>query len=341
MGYQESGAASVTRSLPSVRAVTPRDLIEVLAKGVEDFRAMPTHIIFPSFIYPVVALVIAWVTFKDDLLPLLYAIVTGLALIGPFAAIGVYGLSRRREEGLDVTWSHAFDLPGAHSLRAILALGLCLLAIFAIWIVAAQSIYVAYFSDASPESIGSLVQRVVTTEAGHRMILIGNLVGFLFAAAAFAMSVLSFPLLMDRNISAMAAASISITSVRRNPLTMAMWGLIVAGVLLIGSLPLFVGLAVAIPVLGHSTWHLYRKVVVAELPPRKQPSHDPRARRYAAGSPAVLFPVYGQEPGSIASLRRAPMASEPQPAPATRHPSVPVWMRRIDEAKGPSAPGRG
>jgi uncharacterized membrane protein len=236
-----------------MRAITPRDLIKVLGKGVEDFRAMPTHIIFPSFIYPVVALVIAWVTFKDDLLPLLYAIVTGLALIGPFAAIGVYGLSRRREEGLDVTWSHAFDLPGAHSLCAILALGLCLLAIFAIWIVAAQSIYVAYFSDASPESIGSLVHRALTTKAGHRMIVIGNLVGFLFAAAAFAMSVLSFPLLMDRNISAIAAASISISSVLRNPLTMATWALIVAGVLLIASLPLFVGLAVAIPVLGHST----------------------------------------------------------------------------------------
>jgi uncharacterized membrane protein len=127
MGYQESGAASVTRSLPSVRAVTPRDLIEVLAKGVEDFRAMPTHIVFLSLIYPVVALVIAWVTFKDNLLPLLYAMVTGLALIGPFAAIGIYGLSRRREEGLDAAWNHAFDLPGAHSLRAILALGLCLL----------------------------------------------------------------------------------------------------------------------------------------------------------------------------------------------------------------------
>ena len=114
MGYQESvGAASATRSLPSVRAVTPRDLIEVLAKGVEDFRAMPTHIVFLSFIYPVVVLVIAWVTFKDDLLPLLYAMVTGFALIGPFAAIGIYGLSRRREEGLDPTWNHAFDLWGA------------------------------------------------------------------------------------------------------------------------------------------------------------------------------------------------------------------------------------
>jgi uncharacterized membrane protein len=325
-----------------MRAVTPRDLIEVLGKGVEDFRAMPTHIIFLSFIYPVVALVIVWATFKDNLLPLLYAMVTGLALIGPFAAIGIYGLSRRREEGLDVTWSHAFDLPGAHSLRAILALGLCLLAIFAIWIVAAHSIYVAYFKDASPESIGSLVQQVLTTKAGHRMILIGNFVGFLFATSTFAVSLLSFPLLMDRNISAMAAASISITWVLRNPLTMGVWGLIVAGVLLIASLPLFVGLAVAIPVLGHSTWHLYRKVVVAELPPREQRSHEPRGRRYAADFPAVLFPAYRREPGSITSLRSPPMeASEPQPAPAARHSSIPLWMRRVDEAKEPSAPGRG
>jgi uncharacterized membrane protein len=332
----------VTRSLPSVSAVTPRDLIDVLAKGVGDFRAMPTHIIFLGFIYPVVALVIAWATFKNDLLPLLYAMVTGFALIGPFAAIGIYGLSRRREEGLDAAWNHAFDLPGVQSFRAILALGFCLLAIFVVWIVAAQSIYVACFSDGSPESIGSLVQRVLTTEAGRRMILIGNFVGFLFAVATFAISVLSFPLLIDRNVSAIAAVSISIRSVLRNPLTMAMWGLIVAGVLLIGSLPLFVGLAVAIPVLGHSTWHLYRKVVVPELPQREQQLHEPKGRRYAPDLPAVLLPVYGQEPGSITSLHRPPMVvSEPQLPPAARHPSIPVWMRRPDEAKESSARGRG
>jgi uncharacterized membrane protein len=305
-----------------MRAVTPRDLIEVLVKGVEDFRAMPTHIVFLSFIYPVVALVIAWATFKDDLLPLLYAMVTGLALIGPFAAIGIYGLSRRREEGLDVTWSHAFDLPGAHSLRAILALGLCLLAIFAIWIVAAQSIYVAYFSDASPESIGSLVQRALTTKAGHRMILIGNLVGFLFAAAAFALSVLSFPLLMDRNISAMAAASISIASVLRNPLTMAVWGLIVAGVLLIGSLPLFVGLAVAIPVLGHSTWHLYRKVVVPELPSREQQYTSPGAGVTQRILLPCCFPSVARSLDSIAVATLATAFAESLTAPGLT-PEVP------------------
>jgi uncharacterized membrane protein len=188
-----------------------------------------------------------------------------------------------------------------------LALALFLLAIFSVWIASAQSIYLAYFGDTSPESIGSFVQRVLTTEAGHRMILIGNFVGFLFGVAAFVISVVSFPVLIDRKISAIAAVAISIRSVLYNPLTMALWGLIVAGLLLIGSLPLFVGLPVAIPVLGHSTWHLYRKLVGPELPLR-EPQSQEQGRRYAADFPAVLFPVYGQEPGSIASPSVVPDA---------------------------------
>jgi uncharacterized membrane protein len=300
MTYQESiRAHGAARSLPRVRTITPRDLIEVLAKGLEDFRAMPTHAIFLTLIYPVVGLVIAGWAFNYDLVPLLYPMVTGFALVGPFTAIGLYELSRRREHGLDTTWNHVFDLLGADSFRAISALGLFLLVIFGVWIAVAQSIYVAYFGDAPPESIGSFVQQVLTTEAGHRMILIGNFVGFLFAVAAFVISVVSFPLLIDRNISAIAAVATSIHSVLRNSLTMVLWGLIVVGVLLIGLLSLFVGLAVAIPVLGHSTWHLYRKVVVPELPPREPQSHEPKGRRYAADFPAVLFPVYDHPPSLV------------------------------------------
>jgi uncharacterized membrane protein len=261
----------------------------------------PTHAIFLIFIYPIAGLIIAGWAFKYELLPLLYPMVTGFALVGPFAAIGLYELSRRHEQHLDTTWNHAFDLLGADSFCAILALALLLLAIFGVWIASAQSIYLAYFGDAPPESIGSFVQRVLTTEAGHRMILIGNFVGFLFAVAAFVISVVSFPVLIDCKISAIAAVAISIKSVLCNPLTMALWGLIVAGVLLIGSLPVFVGLPVAIPVLGHSTWHLYRKLVVPELPLREPQSQEPKGRRYAADFPAVLFPVYEQEPRSIAS----------------------------------------
>jgi uncharacterized membrane protein len=298
MAYQGTigAAGATTPSLPRVRAIAPHDLLEVLARGWDDFRALPSHAIFLSLIYPIAGLLIARAAFRYDLVPLVYPIVTGFALVGPVAAIGIYELSRRREQRLDTSWNHAFDLLSADSLRAIVALGLVLLVIFGVWIAIAKSIYVAYFGYAPPNSFGDFVQQVLTTEAGHRMILVGNLIGLLFAVTAFSISVVSFPLLIDRNVSAVAAAAVSVKVVLRNPLTMALWGLIVAAVLFVASLPLLVGLAVAIPVLGHSTWHLYRKVVVPDLPPREPQPREPKGRRYAADFPAVLFPVYDKEP---------------------------------------------
>jgi uncharacterized membrane protein len=297
MTYQESiGGAQAARSLPRVRAISPHDLVDALAQGFADFWAMPTHVIFLSLIYPLAGVVIAGASFGYNLLWLFYPMAAGFALVGPVAAIGLYELSRRRELGLDTSWSHAFDLLQADSFRAILALGLVLLALFGVWIAVAKAIYVAYFGYLAPDSIGSFLREVLTTEAGHRMILIGNGVGFLFALVAFAISVVAFPLLIDRDIGAAAAAATSLKAVARNPLTMALWGLIVALALLIGSLPFFVGLAVVLPVLGHATWHLYRKVVVADLPPREPHPAPHKGKRYAADFPVALFPVYDKEP---------------------------------------------
>ena len=297
MTYQESiGSAGTARALPRVRTIGPRDLIDALAKGFADFWAMPTHVIFLSLIYPVIGLVIAGAAFGANLLPLVYPFAAGFALVGPFAAIGLYELSRRRELGQEADWSHVFDLLQAASFRAILALGLVLLAIFGLWIAVAQAIYVSQFGYADPQSPGHFLREVLTTPAGHRMILIGNGVGFLFALVAFTLSVVAFPLLIDRDVGAAAAALTSVKAVLRNPFTMALWGLIVAAALLIGSLPFFVGLAIVVPVLGHATWHLYRKVVVPDLPPREVHPAPPKGRRYAADFPAVLFPVSDKHP---------------------------------------------
>ena len=298
MAYQETiGAAGATRqSLPRVRAVAPRDIFGVLAKGWDDFRAIPSHALFLSLFYPIAGLVVAGWAFRYDIVPLLYPLMTGFALVGPVAAIGIYELSRRREQGLDTTWNHAFDLLSAESFWGILALGMALLVIFGAWIAVAQSIYAANFGYTPPSSFGDFARQVLTTAPGHRMILVGNLVGLLFAIVAFSISVVAFPLLIDRDIGAIGAAVVSVRAVLHNPLTMALWGLIVAAVLLVASLPVLVGLAVAIPVLGHSTWHLYRKVVVPELPPREPRATEPKGRRYAADFPAVLFPVYDEEP---------------------------------------------
>ena len=298
MAYQETIGETPANPLPRVRSITPRDLIDVLRKGLDDFMAMPTHVIFLSLIYPVAGLLIAWAAFGYALLPLLYPMAAGFALLGPFAAIGIYELSRRREQGLDTDWTHAFDLLQKDSFRSLLALGAMLIVLFIIWIAVANAIYVAHFGYAAPQSLAGFARDLLTTPTGRSMIVIGNLVGFLFALAAFMISVVAFPLLMDRNIGTMAAVATSVKAVLRNPLTMALWGLIVAVALLIGSLPLFIGLAVVIPVLGHATWHLYRKVVEPDLPAREVHPSEPKGRRYAADFPASLFPIYDKDKGT-------------------------------------------
>jgi uncharacterized membrane protein len=286
---------SAAGELPAVRSIAPADLIDVLKAGLEDFWAMPTHVLFLGIIYPVAGFIIAAVTLQYNIIPLLYPLAAGFALIGPFAAIGLYELSRRRQLGRDTAFRHAFDIVHSPSFGAIIALGLVLMAVFAAWIVVAYGIQVAEFGYDQPASLAAFIRDVLTTPQGHRLIIIGNAVGFLFAVVAFSLSVVAFPLLLDRNTGPVAAAVTSIRVVLKNPVTMALWGLIVAVALLIGSVPLFVGLAVVVPVLGHATWHLYCRVLGPDM--RSRPSYEPGPEpspRYAAQFPAVLIPWVGE-----------------------------------------------
>jgi uncharacterized membrane protein len=276
--------------LPAVRRISPGDLVDALAKGLEDFRAMPTHVVFLSLIYPLAGLAIARWTFGYQLWPLLYPLVAGFALIGPIAAIGLYELSRRRELGLDTSWRHAFDIAHSPSLPAITALGLLLFALFATWLAVAHGIYVANFgADERPIALAEFVQRVLGTPQGRNLMIAGNAVGFLFALTAFALSAVSFPLLLDRNVGMATAIVTSVEAILRNPFTMALWGLIVAAGLALGALPFLFGLAVVMPVLGHATWHLYRKLVVPDDSPRPEYDPPPKGQRYAADFPSSLF----------------------------------------------------
>ena len=269
----------------TVRRIGIADLKDALRRGLDDFYAMPTHAMFLAAIYPILGLLAARLAFGYSILPLLYPLAAGFALVGPLAALGLYELSRRREAGLATSASHALDVVQSSSIGAIIALGLLLLGLFVLWIAFANAIYIADFGYATPASIGTFVHQVLTTPAGWNLIVVGNGVGFLLAVVALIVSAISFPLLLDRDVGAAVALSTSIRVVLKNPLTMAAWGLIVAALLLIGSLPAFLGLTIVLPVLGHATWHLYRKAVVADSKPASDAARTPKRTALCRGFP--------------------------------------------------------
>lgn len=255
--------ASDTPVHPVVRKLNFEDLRDALVKGWDDFAAFPSQAIFIILIYPIVGFLLGRAAVGYAVLPLLFPLMAGFALLGPLAAVGLYELSRRREAGLDSTWTHAFDVLRKPSIFAIAALGVVLMILFVAWLMAAQWIYQSLFGPYAPESIGVFLNEVVGTSAGWQLILIGNFVGFLFALVVLAISAISFPMLVDRDVGAAAAVWTSIRTVIANPVVMAAWGVIVALLLALGSLPFFAGLAIVLPLLGHATWHLYRKAVGA------------------------------------------------------------------------------
>ena len=147
------------------------------------------------------------------------------------------------------------------SLASILALGLVLMTLFIFWQAAAQLLYVWLYGPTAPESLSGFLTDVLTTSRGWTLIILGNAIGFAFAVVVLSISVISFPLLLDRNLGVAVAVRTSVKTVLANPLTMTLWGLIVAVSLVLGFLFAFLGLALLLPILAHANWHLYRMVV--------------------------------------------------------------------------------
>jgi uncharacterized membrane protein len=267
VGHSLRGADAGARSRhPEVCRIRLADLRGALSKGFADLGAYRTDVVFLCLIYPVVGLVLARFALHSDLLPLLFPAASGFALLGPAAAVGLYEMSRRREQGLKASWADAFAAVRSPSFGAIVVLGLLLLAIFLAWLGVADLIYTLTLGPESPVSAAAFIRDVFTTDAGWTMTAVGMGIGFLFAVLVLAISVVSFPLLLDRDVGLGAAIATSVRAVKKNPGPMAVWGLIVAGALALGTLPLFLGLIIVMPVLGHATWHLYRKVVAPPAP---------------------------------------------------------------------------
>lgn len=248
---------------PAVRKIGAADLRDALARGLDDFGASRTDVIFLCLIYPIAGLVLGRFVVGSGMFPLLFPLVSGFALIGPFIAVGVYELSKQREEGHETDWASAFAVVRAPSFAGIVALGLVLAAIFLVWLITAQAIYDVTLGQQQPASLGAFISDVLMTPRGWALAAIGIGVGFVFAAVVFAISVVSFPLLLDRDVGLGTAVGTSLRVIAANPVPMAIWGAIIAAGLVVGSLPLLLGLILVVPVIGHASWHLYRKTVMA------------------------------------------------------------------------------
>ncbi len=250
---------------PPIRKVGVADVRDALVRGLDDFRHKPSHMLILAVLYPVVGLIAARFAAGYDVLPLLYPMVAGFALIAPIAALGFAEISRRREAGETVAWTEAFQVVRSQSFWGIATLAAVLGVVFVMWLTAADLIYRATLGATAEAlattSLSDLIALVFTTTEGWVMLLVGNTVGFLFALFVLGIATVSFPLLLDHPVPVVVAVDTSMRALLSSPLAMIAWGLVVALSLFVASIPFFVGIAVVLPVLGHATWHLYRRVV--------------------------------------------------------------------------------
>ncbi|MBX5161064.1 MULTISPECIES: DUF2189 domain-containing protein [unclassified Rhizobium] len=249
---------------PVVNRISIADVFDALKRGYDDFMEKPSHYVFLCLMYPIAGVFLTLWSSGANLLPMVFPLMAGFVLIGPIAAIGLYEISRRREAGLDTSWTHALDVRHSPALPSIVAVGLMLCALFVVWLVTAQTLYSNLLGEVFPRSMADFFRQVFGTAEGMQLIIWGNLIGFVFALVVLSISVITFPLLLDRDVGAVAAVLASIRATIANPVPVLLWGLIVAALLVIGTIPVFAGLALVIPILGHATWHLYRKLIARE-----------------------------------------------------------------------------
>jgi uncharacterized membrane protein len=260
-----AGAVPAQEEDFTVRKLDLHDLRVSLAQGWDDFLSKRGDLVFVGIIYPVAVLVAVLYALNTSLLPLFFPLLAGTILFGPAAASGFYELARRRELGLDSRWRHFIDVVSGPKGLSLFMLSTVLALLFILWVAVAGFIYTETVGAAYPKAIqtvASFLGTVLTTSEGWRMMIIGNLVGLGFAMVALAISVVSFPMMVDKEVRWSEAMRTSVRVTMKNPGTIAMWGLIVVALLVVGSVPAFVGLAVVLPVLGYATWHLYTRAVV-------------------------------------------------------------------------------
>jgi uncharacterized membrane protein len=256
--------AETTHAEPVARRITASDIWASLREGMGDLGAYRSDILFMGIFYPLAGLLLFQIALGGNLLVLAFPLLAGFALVGPICALGLYEISLRREQGAEVTWQDAFGVFRAPGFPAIVRLSLLMVALFLVWMAAAYQVFLSTIGPVPPRSVAAFINEIFYTQAGLTMLVVGCAVGFVFAAVVLLVSAFSFPLLLDKDLRVREAVAASVAVARKNPGVVALWGLTVAGLLILGSLPVLVGLIVVVPLLGHATWRLYRRAISFE-----------------------------------------------------------------------------
>ena len=251
----------LARKAPTIREISVEDVTAALREGADDFRAMPAFGMTIGLVHALGGMAILYVAYALDLVVLAFPLLAGFALIGPFAAMGLYEGSRRRDRGERVGIGDILSVRAATTSVNIFFLGFILLFALFVWLRMALMIYALFFG-LNPPPLGRLFTELFTTMNGFTFLLVGNAVGAAFAFVVFSITVVSFPYMLEKDVDPVTAVALSVSAVAKNALPLAGWALFVGIALFVSWLPFFLGLVVVLPVLGHATWRLYKRMIV-------------------------------------------------------------------------------
>jgi uncharacterized membrane protein len=247
--------------MPVVRNIAIADLRDCLATGIADFRRAPLYGLFFGAVYAFAGLLIVASVFQFGMPYLAYPLAIGFSLIGPFIAVGLYEVSRRLEAGRPLDWPGILRVIYDQRRRELSWMGFVVLFVLWIWLYQVRLLIALFLGSRATIDLGRFLHVVVSTPEGLTFLAIGHLVGAFLALVLFSVTVIACPLLLDRNVDFVTAIVTSVKTVATSPLPMILWGLMVVVLILVASLPAFLGLLVVLPVLGHATWHLYRRAI--------------------------------------------------------------------------------
>jgi len=245
-----------------VNKISTTDIWQSLYLGWKDFLQQPSHYFFVITLYPFMGFVLYFWAAGENTIQLLFPMVTGFALLGPFVALFLYEVSRRLEKGLNASWPEVFSVIKSPAIPSILILGLMLAGLFCAWMYTANILYTLFYGNEYPVSIFGFLLEVVSTPRGWMLIVVGNAFGFCFALLALCTTVVAFPLVLEHEVSALCGMRASAQAFKVNPIPLIWWGGMICCGLFLGSIVVLVGLILILPVFGHATWHIYRKVLI-------------------------------------------------------------------------------